>query len=119
MKVRSLLGLLLGGLTLTAAACGTVVNQPYQACAYGETCSGGTVCQQTRLPASSGYTGALCTTGCTYGSDCLQDLSNYAAICVNSQCYIECPSGGYSCPYGTACISFADQYGYPVNLCTP
>ena len=117
MKLRNLLGLVLCGMSL--AACGPVLDQPYQSCGYGEACAGGTVCAQTTLPASAGFTGALCTSSCVTSNDCLQDLSNYAAICVNSQCYIECPTGGYSCPYGTGCISFSDQNGYLINLCTP
>jgi hypothetical protein len=120
MKARILLGWLT--LSLTLGGCvivGTPVNQPYESCAAGEACSGGTVCTGTTLPAAAGYTGAFCTTGCSVGSDCLMDLSNYQAECVNGQCYITCPTGGLTCPYGTGCLTFSDQAGQPINICTP
>ena len=105
---------------LAAAACqSNNVDAPYEACTLNDGCSGGTACLQTTLPASAGYTGASCTTGCNADADCLQDLSNYAAICVNQQCYIECPNGGANCPYGTGCLTFTDQAGFPVDVCTP
>jgi hypothetical protein len=103
------------------AGCATQnnVDQPYESCDLNEGCSQGTACLQTTLPASAGYTGASCTTPCNVDADCLQDLSNYAAICVNQQCYIQCPNGGQSCPYGTGCVTFSDQAGFPVDTCTP
>ncbi len=106
---------------LVAVGCGTNrrVDGPYQACAPGDGCAQGTVCAGSTLPASAGYTGNLCTTGCNTTNDCLQDLSNYAAICVNSQCYIQCPQGGSTCPYGTGCLTFQDQSGNRIDLCTP
>ncbi|HRI50464.1 MAG TPA: hypothetical protein PLW65_09810 [Pseudomonadota bacterium] len=119
MNARNLAGWLIVGLGLSFAGCGSPVNRPYEACGYGEACSGGTQCLQTSLPASAGFSGALCTNVCNQPADCLQDLQNYETICVNSQCYIQCPTGGYNCPYGTGCLQFSDQFGYPVNLCTP
>lgn len=95
------------------------LDSPYQSCNQGDGCGQGTGCLATTLPASAGYTGSFCTTSCGTSNDCPQDLSNYAAICVNSQCYIQCPSGTSTCPYGTGCLTFSDQYGNPVNLCTP
>src|ERR1700674_3543895 len=98
-------------LALVFAACGgsnNRVDAPYESCTLQEGCSQGTGCLATTLPASTGYTGASCTTGCNADIDCLQDLSNYAAICVNSQCYIQCPHGSSTCPYGTGCLTFTD-----------
>jgi hypothetical protein len=106
-------------LAVLLTACGAVVDQPYSSCTPGDACGQGTVCAATTLPASSGFTGSFCTNGCNVGSDCLMDLTNYATSCVNSQCYITCPAGGGSCPYGTGCLTFMDQNGNPINLCTP
>jgi hypothetical protein len=108
-------------LALFLAACGGggQVDAPYESCALNEGCSQGTGCLASTLPASTGYTGASCTTGCNASGDCLQDLSNYAAICVNSQCYIQCPQGSSTCPYGTGCVTFTDQEGIAVDICTP
>jgi hypothetical protein len=113
--------LLFAVLALVLAACGTnqQVDAPYEACTLREGCSQGTACLQTTLPSSAGYTGASCTTNCNADSDCLQDLQNYAAICVNAQCYIECPQGNSTCPYGTGCLSFTDQDGLETDICTP
>jgi hypothetical protein len=104
-----------------SVACGpvVVVDDPYESCNPGDSCSQGTACLATTLPASSGFTGSLCTVSCNTSNDCPQDLTNFASICVNSQCYTQCPSGGASCPFGTGCITFQDQGGNLVNLCTP
>jgi hypothetical protein len=117
-KARTLLGWLLFGFALEGCNA-TVVDAPYESCTPGEICHGGTQCLPTTLPASAGFTGYLCTNSCATSVDCLQDLSNYAAICVNAQCYIQCPNGGASCPYGTGCVTFQDQAGFAVNICTP
>jgi hypothetical protein len=118
MTLQRLIGCL--ALSAIAAGCnGPVIDSPYESCAPGEGCSQGTICLATTLPASAGYTGDLCTNYCNSSADCLQDLTNYAAICVNTQCYIQCPGGGSTCPYGTACLVFTDQGGNPVSLCTP
>jgi hypothetical protein len=104
---------------LAACTSPAPVDQPYESCTLNEGCSQGTGCLATTLPASAGFTGASCTTGCSQDADCLQDLNNYDAICVNGQCYIECPGGGASCPYGTGCLNFSDQNGGDVTVCTP
>lgn len=107
-------------LALLAVGCGgRTVDQPYETCVHGDACTQGTVCADTTLPASAGFTGSLCTNGCNTDGDCLQDLTNYAAICVNTQCYIQCPTGGSNCPYGTGCLTFTDQNGNPIDICTP
>jgi hypothetical protein len=115
---RLTIGLSLAALLFSGCASSTI-DAPYESCTQADGCSNGTACLQTTLPAGSGFTGELCTTGCNTSQDCLQDLSNYAAICVNAQCYIQCPSGGSTCPYGTGCLQFSDQNGDAVNLCTP
>jgi hypothetical protein len=96
-----------------------VVDDPYQSCNPGDGCTQGTACVATTLPASAGYTGYLCTVQCNTDADCPQDLTNFVSTCVNDQCYTQCPNGGANCPYGTGCLSFADQAGNPINLCTP
>jgi hypothetical protein len=118
MKVNYLVGLLLCGLSL--AGCSISVSNgtasPYENCSAVEVCTGGTACLDSTLPA--GYAGYFCTTTCQASTDCGQDLTNYDAICVNSQCYIQCPTGGITCPYGTSCFTFDSNVG-PVSLCTP
>jgi hypothetical protein len=110
------------------SGCGGVIPPPlpgpqidgaYESCVDGDACYAGLTCTTSTLPSNDGYTGEFCTSGCNVSSDCAQDLSNYASICVNSQCYTQCPDGGGSCPYGTGCITFTDQNGDPINLCTP
>jgi hypothetical protein len=101
------------------AACHPPVDNPYESCNAGDSCNGGLACLATTLPASAGFTGNLCTSGCNTSNDCLQDITNFAAICVNSQCYIQCPNGGANCPYGTGCVTFSDQVGNPIDICTP
>ena len=91
---------------------------PYESCSGGTYCGGGLGCAQTTLPVSSGYTGSFCTSTCYTQADCPQLVQNYAAICVNSQCYLQCPDGGNSCPYGQGCFTFSSNVG-PVSLCTP
>jgi hypothetical protein len=113
--------LAMAAFSLFVSGCGpvTVVDDPYESCNPSDSCSQNTACLATTLPASSGFTGYLCTVTCASDSNCPQDLTNYASICVNSQCYTQCPSGGASCPYGTGCVTFSDQNGNLVNLCTP
>jgi len=96
-----------------------VVDSPYQACDPADACDQGFACLPTTLPASAGFTGYLCTVECNTQADCPQDLSNFASICVNGQCYIQCPDGGGSCPYGTGCLTFSDQSGALIDVCTP
>lgn len=105
-------------LALAGAGCGAGRVDPYESCGNGDYCTGGLTCATTTLPASSGYTGAFCTAGCFDSSDCPQLLSNYYAICVNEQCYLQCPTGSGSCPYGQGCFVFNSNIG-PVSLCTP
>jgi hypothetical protein len=100
------------------ASCSASNVQPYESCASGDDCSGGLVCAETSLPASTGYTGSFCTSTCNADSDCLQVPSNYDANCVTGQCYLTCPSSD-SCPDGQSCLTFQDQSGNSVSLCTP
>jgi hypothetical protein len=118
--MKTLIGAL--GVALLLVGCGNpvgVVASPYESCTASDTCSQGSTCYQGSLPVSAGFTGNLCSFPCTFDSDCPQDLTNYAAICVNSLCYIQCPVGGSTCPYGTGCVQFQDQAGNAINLCTP
>ncbi len=118
--MKTMLGIL--AVALLLVGCGgpvIVYDDPYESCTPSETCTQGTACYPTSLPASAGITGYLCTVSCNYDTDCPQDLTNYAAICVNNQCYIQCPVGGVTCPYGTGCVQFSDQGGNLINLCTP
>jgi hypothetical protein len=101
------------------AGCGTTVRQPYESCTSDEGCSQGTACLPTSLPVFAGFTGAVCTNACAVSTDCLPVFNNFDTSCVNGQCYLTCPSGNISCPYGTTCLSFTDQNGFLVNLCTP
>jgi hypothetical protein len=96
-----------------------VIDEPYESCQAGDECDQGTVCSATTLPVSAGFTGNLCTVGCNFDTDCPQDLQNFSSICVNSQCYTQCPDGGANCPYGTGCVTLQDQDGNQFNLCTP
>lgn len=113
-------------LSLSVAACTATTNStgtiayPYESCdEFVDVCDQGLACLPTTLPVSAGYTGELCTTTCRRDLDCPQLLSNYASICINQQCYIRCPDGGALCPYGTGCVTFSDQAGYPFDICTP
>jgi hypothetical protein len=115
---------LLIALTLSMFGCGggntVIVDDPYESCDPNtDVCSQGTACLGTTLPASAGFTGSLCTVTCAVDTDCPQDITNFAAICVNDQCYTQCPNGGANCPFGTACITFSDQDGNPIDICTP
>ncbi len=110
---------------LLSAACASPALDPYESCSSGDTCSmAGITCQGSTLGATS-WTGALCTTTCTSNSDCPQDLSNYSAVCVFyaegiGQCYLTCPGGSSTCPYGQSCFSYSNDYnGGNIELCTP
>ena len=104
---------------LIGAGCGGSYSVgPYQSCSGGDYCGNGLTCAGTTLPVSSGYSGSFCTSGCFDSSDCGQLVSNYDAICVNEQCYLQCPRGSNSCPYGQGCFTFNSNVG-PVSLCTP
>jgi hypothetical protein len=95
------------------------VDGAYESCVDGDACDANLTCTTSTLPSNDGFTGEFCTSGCNTSDDCAQDLSNYASICVNQQCYTQCPDGGGNCPYGTGCIAFTDQDGNAINLCTP
>jgi len=56
------------------------VDDPYETCYTGDVCSDGPTCTATTLPATSGYTGYFCTSGCTYDSDCVQLAGNYTSV---------------------------------------
>ena len=102
-------------------ACGTPptpTDDPYESCSAGDNCSGGLTCAATTLPASTGYSGSFCTSTCMADTDCLQVPANYAANCVNGQCYLTCPSSD-TCPDSQSCLTFSDQNGNPISLCTP
>ena len=115
----SRLKLLLPMLALTLAGCASSqVDAPYEACAQNDGCSNGTGCIASTLPVAT-FQGFFCSTPCNSDNDCLQDLTNFAAICVNAACYIQCPASGNNCPYGTACVSFVDQDNFETDLCTP
>jgi hypothetical protein len=123
MKVLRFLTCTLFGAAM-AAGCGggggnpaPIVDQPYETCYSGDVCAQGLYCTQTLLPASSGYTGFFCTSGCTYDTDCVQLVQNYNAVCVSGQCYLSCPAGSSTCPYDQGCFTFNDN-GL-IDLCTP
>jgi hypothetical protein len=103
----------------TTVAPDVVTEDPYQSCEPGDDCSGGLTCSPTTLPASTGYTGDFCTSSCGSASDCLQVPDNFTAQCVNGQCYLTCPTGSGSCPYDQQCLTFDDQNGNAIDLCTP
>jgi hypothetical protein len=126
MNTRNLLTCMLFGAVM-AAGCGSspstdntapIIDNPYDTCYAGDTCAGGLTCAGTTLPASSGYTGYFCTSGCSLDTDCLQVPTNYSASCVNEQCYLTCPAGSSSCPYGQSCFTFDSNLG-SIDLCTP
>ena len=105
--------------TALLAACGSparAVDDPYESCSGDDLCSGGLACADSTLPA--GYNGSLCTSTCGSDADCLQVPQNYSAACVNGQCYLTCPAGGESCPYGQGCFTFTSNAGL-ISLCTP
>ncbi len=95
-----------------------IIDNPYETCYAGDICASGLTCAATTLPASSGYTGYFCTSGCNVDTDCVQVPANYAAACVNQQCYLTCPGGSYTCPYDQGCFTFDSNAG-PIALCTP
>lgn len=115
MKRSLFLGLALAGILGCATSDNTAA--PYENCSAGEGCTQGTACIQSTV--GSSYSGYFCSNSCNTSNDCLQDLNNYDAICVNDACYIQCPTGGQTCPYGTQCFAFTDQTGGEVDLCTP
>jgi hypothetical protein len=116
--MKNIFGVVIGILAL-AAGCGSNAFQPYDTCGSpSDDCLGGTFCSQTTLPASSSFTGALCTNSCGVASDCLSIPSGFAPECVDSQCYLTCPSSA-ACPYGQSCLNFQDQNGNPISLCAP
>ena len=123
MNIRQFLTCALFGVVM-AAGCGSSTStssspDPYETCYARDICAGGLFCAATNLPASSGYTGYFCTSGCDYDSDCVQVPANYSAACVNRQCYLTCPAGNYTCPYDQDCFTFYSSDGYSVDLCTP
>lgn len=115
MKIAALIA----PLALVLSACPQPASvQPYDSCSSGDDCSGGLACVSTTLPASTGFTGYLCTSTCSQDSDCVQVPSSFAANCINSQCYLTCPSND-ACPYDQSCLTFSDQNGNPISLCSP
>jgi hypothetical protein len=101
------------------AGCGPApADYPYDTCNPGEVCAGGLTCATSTLPAGSSFTGTFCTSGCTTSADCLQVPENQTATCVNGHCYLQCPTGGISCPYGQACFTYDSNVG-PISLCSP
>jgi hypothetical protein len=122
--------MLLPALLLTAAACGggggPQLFQPYDSCdtQNGDGCTSfggiGFACVPTTLPPPVAFTGEFCTVGCATISDCPLAINNFDTICVNSQCYIQCPQGSQTCPYGQGCFPFTDSAtGDIISLCTP
>ena len=105
------------GCTTTVTPATVVTDDPYESCETGDLCTGGLDCLPTSLPASTGFSGQLCTSTCSSDADCLQDVSNFSAVCVNDQCYLTCPSSD-SCPYSQGCLTFDSNAG-PISLCTP
>jgi hypothetical protein len=107
-------------LALALIACGTSVpiRQAYDSCNPGDGCTDGFACVQSNLPATT-FTGGFCTVGCNVDNDCPLVVGNFATICVNQQCVIQCPNGSSTCPYGQGCVTFQDQAGFFVDVCTP
>jgi hypothetical protein len=110
------------GVTLSSGCSSSArTDDPYESCASGDICDDGLDCEATQLPASTGFSGSFCTSGCNTDSDCVQDVTNYAAICVTngdiSQCYLTCPSDD-TCPYSQSCLTFDSTAG-ALSLCTP
>lgn len=118
------LRMLLPALFLTAAACGggggPRLFQPYDTCdtQNGDGCTNSFACVQSSLPAAA-FTGDFCTVPCNVDADCPLVLNNFDTICYQGQCYIQCPQGGATCPYGQACGSYPIGPGAVVDLCTP
>ena len=106
------------GVAGCGAGSGYSTDSPSESCYAGDYCNQGLNCQTTTLPASAGFSGNFCTSSCYDSSDCAQLVSNYDAICVNGQCYLQCPTGGSNCPYGQGCLTFDSNVG-PVSLCSP
>ncbi len=108
----------LAALLTTGCVVAPAVDNPYESCVPGDNCTNGTLCMSTSLPSSTGYTGNLCSNACNTTADCVQDVTSFSATCVNGVCYLQCPPSG-QCPYGTGCLTFSDQNGVLINLCTP
>lgn len=93
--------------------------EPYDICAQGDSCANDQVCMPTSLPASSGYTGSLCTSACSSDLDCLV-TGFYLQACFSGECYITCtPGAGPFCPYGQRCVIYDRANLGDVELCTP
>jgi hypothetical protein len=112
-------------LALALIACGTSTPAPqfrpaYDTCNPGDGCTDpGFVCVASSVPAVSATgTGGFCTVGCNVDNDCPLVVGNFATICVNNQCYIQCPTGGANCPFAQACVQFTDSFG-AFNICIP
>src|SRR3954471_2676944 len=108
-------------LALAACGSGRDVFQPYDSCNRANDLGDDSRfdCEQSELPSVS-FTGAFCTVGCGQNSDCPLVINNFDTICVNSQCFIQCPGSGNNCPYGQGCFDFTDaDTGDILSLCTP
>lgn len=120
--IASIAFVLIAALSTGGCSSNTVTEDPYESCEPGDSCTGGTDCVATTLPASSGYSGDFCTAGCSSASDCPSAPSGYDPECIDDgnggQCYVTCGSSN-SCPYSQACLTFSDQNGNPISLCTP
>ena len=110
--------LLIAVALLVAGCTTTTTTYPYDLCNPGDVCAAGLTCASSTLPAGSSFNGYFCTSGCNTAADCVQVPENQTAICVNGQCYLQCPSGGIDCPYGQACFTFDSNVG-PISLCSP
>ena len=97
----------------------TVTEDAYDSCEPGDLCPDGLACTPTDLPASTGYSGDFCTASCSVATDCPGIPGSFDAACVNGQCYLTCPAGSGTCPYSQGCLSFTDQNGNAIDLCTP
>jgi hypothetical protein len=111
-------------LALTVIACESTpapqIRAAYDSCNPGDGCvDPGFTCVQSNLPAQT-FTGYFCTViGCAVDNDCPLVVGNFATICVNAQCFIQCPSGSATCPYGQGCVGFPDSTGGTSVICTP
>ena len=100
-----------------------ITHQPFERCAVGEACGGGTTCLPARLTAN-GVAARLCTLECAGGSACPNEgtHSTFPVGCVTDtpttgggQCYEVCEDDT-NCGPGTRCVVHA---GLAFQLCLP